>query len=149
MPNEGAIMDAVVVGAGQAGLGVSYHLVRAGLRHRVLERGQIGESWRSQRWDAFRMNTVNKMTVMPGQRYEGPDPEGFMNQHGWIKLLEDFAAKNRLPVETGTSVVEGIASVVIPPYSHSAASMPRRAASGGKRALGGGTKRCREGHGFC
>jgi putative flavoprotein involved in K+ transport len=52
------------------------------------------------------MNTVNKMTVMPGQRYEGPDPEGFMNQHGWIKLLEDFAAKNRLPVETGTSVVD-------------------------------------------
>ena len=110
MPNEGAIMDAVVVGAGQAGLGVSYHLVRAGVRHRVLERGRIGESWRSQRWDAFRMNTVNAMTVMPGQRYQGPDPEGFMSQHGWVELLEECAAGNCLPVETGTPVVD-LASV--------------------------------------
>jgi putative flavoprotein involved in K+ transport len=110
MPNEGAIMDAVVVGAGQAGLGVSYHLVRAGVRHRVLERGRIGESWRSQRWDAFRMNTINAMTVMPGQRYRGPDPEGFMSQHGWVELLEDCAAGNCLPVETDTPVVD-LASV--------------------------------------
>jgi putative flavoprotein involved in K+ transport len=66
-------MDAVVVGAGQAGLGISYYLMRAGVRHRVLERGRTGESWRSQRWDAFRMNTVNTMTVMPGQQYRaGP-----------------------------------------------------------------------------
>jgi putative flavoprotein involved in K+ transport len=106
MPNEGAIMDAIVVGAGQAGLGVSYYLARAGLRHRVLEHGRIGESWRSQRWDAFRMNTINSMTVMPGQRYEGPDPEGFMSQHGWVAQLEDFAAANRLPVEMGTPVVD-------------------------------------------
>ena len=106
MPDEGAVLDAVVVGAGQAGLGVSYYLARAGVRHRVLERGRIGESWRSQRWDAFRMNTVNAMTVMPGQRYEGPDPEGFMSQHGWVGLLEDFAARNRLPVEAGTPVMD-------------------------------------------
>ena len=116
MPSDAPVLDAVVVGAGQAGLGVSYHLARAGKRHRVLERGQIGESWRSQRWDAFRMNTVNSMTVMPGQHYEGSDPEGFMSQHGWVKLLEDFAVRNRLPVETGTPVVdlaptEGLAGV--------------------------------------
>jgi putative flavoprotein involved in K+ transport len=67
MSGGGAAIDAVVVGAGQAGLGVSYYLARAGVRHRVLERGRIGESWRSQRWDAFRMNTVNAMTVMPGR----------------------------------------------------------------------------------
>jgi hypothetical protein len=46
-------------------------------------------------------------------------------------------------------VLMSVNDTFIPPYSHSAASMPRRAASGGKRALGGGTKRCREGHGFC
>ena len=99
MPNDAAVMDAVVVGAGQAGLGVSYHLGRAGVRHRVLERGRIGESWRTQRWDAFRMNTINAQTVMPGQRYEGPEPEGFMTQHGWVGLLEGFAASKRLPVD--------------------------------------------------
>ncbi|GAF81100.1 unnamed protein product, partial [marine sediment metagenome] len=42
------IMDVVVVGAGQAGLAVSYLLTRSGVRHVVLERGEIGESWRSQ-----------------------------------------------------------------------------------------------------
>ena len=99
MPNDAAVLDAVVVGAGQAGLGVSYHLKRAGVRHRVLERGRIGESWRTQRWDAFRMNTINAQTVMPGQRYEGPEPEGFMTQHGWVGLLEGFAASNHLPVD--------------------------------------------------
>jgi putative flavoprotein involved in K+ transport len=106
MPNEAAALDSVVVGAGQAGLGVSYYLLRAGVRHRVLDRGRIGESWRSQRWDAFRMNTVNAMTLMPGQRYEGSDPGGFMSQHGWVRLLEDFTAGNGLPVETGTPVLD-------------------------------------------
>jgi putative flavoprotein involved in K+ transport len=106
MPGHAEVLDAVVVGARQAGLGVSYHLARAGVRHRVLERGRVGESWLSQRWDSFRMNTVNAQTVMPGCRYGGPDPEGFMSQHGWVGLLEEFAARNRLPVETGTPVAE-------------------------------------------
>jgi putative flavoprotein involved in K+ transport len=104
MPGDAEMLDAVVIGAGQAGLGVSYFLARAGLRHRVLERGRIGESWRSQRWDGFRMNTINTQTVMPGQCYDGPSPEGFMSQHGWVGLLEEFATYNRLPVETGTPV---------------------------------------------
>lgn len=99
MPNDAAVLDAVVVGAGQAGLGISYYLARAGVRHRVLERDRIGESWRTQRWDAFRMNTINAQTVLPGQRYEGPEPEGFMTQHDWVGLLEEFAVRNRLPVD--------------------------------------------------
>lgn len=97
-------LDAVVVGAGWAGLGVSYHLARAGLRHRVLERRRVGETWRTQRWDSFRMNTPNLLTVMPGDRYEGPDPEGFMTCGEFVALLEDYAGRNRLPVETGVPV---------------------------------------------
>ena len=99
-------LDAVVVGAGQAGLGVSHFLARAGIPHRVLERGRIGESWRSQRWDAFHMNTINAQTLMPGQRCCGAEPEGFMTHHGWVSLLEAFAATHRLPVESGTPVIE-------------------------------------------
>src|SRR5829696_1775000 len=67
-------------------------------------RGRIGECWRTQGWDAFLMNSVNAQTVMPGQRYDGPDPEGFMSQHGWVALLEAFVEVNRLPVETGAEV---------------------------------------------
>src|SRR3954469_7634971 len=93
-------LDVIVVGAGWAGLGVSYYLAQAGLRHRVLERSRIGETWRSQRWDAFRMNTPNWGTLMPGDEYDGPYPDGFMTRDEFVALLEDFAARNRLPVET-------------------------------------------------
>jgi putative flavoprotein involved in K+ transport len=51
------VEDVIIIGAGQAGLGVSYFLERAGIRHIVLERGRITESWRSQRWDSFSFNT--------------------------------------------------------------------------------------------
>ena len=48
------MIEAVVVGAGHAGLAASYHLTRHGIEHTVLERGLIGELWRSQRWDSVR-----------------------------------------------------------------------------------------------
>jgi putative flavoprotein involved in K+ transport len=70
-------LDAAVIGAGWAGLGVSYVLAKAGLSHRVLERGRIGETWLTQRWDSFCLNTPKFYTVMPGDRYDGPDPEAF------------------------------------------------------------------------
>ena len=53
------ILEAVVIGAGWAGLGVSYHLKQACLRHRVLEQGRIGETWRSQRWDSYHRSQVS------------------------------------------------------------------------------------------
>ncbi|MEP6596246.1 MAG: FAD-dependent oxidoreductase [Ginsengibacter sp.] len=53
------VFDVIVVGAGFAGLSASYHLKKYGLNHIVFERGKIGESWRSQRWDGFRRNSTN------------------------------------------------------------------------------------------
>jgi putative flavoprotein involved in K+ transport len=106
MTSDTDLLDAVVVGAGWAGLGVSYYLGQAGLRHRVLERGRIGETWRTQRWDSFRMNTPNALSVMPGDTYDGPDPEGFMTRDAFVALLEGFAARNRLPVDSDTPVVD-------------------------------------------
>jgi putative flavoprotein involved in K+ transport len=50
-------IDAAAIGAGWAGLGVSYVLAKAGLSHRVLERGRIGETWPTQRRHSFRLNT--------------------------------------------------------------------------------------------
>ncbi len=104
------IFDAVVVGAGWAGLGVSHALMQRGLRHRVLERGRIGETWRTQRWDSFRINTPNSQTVMPGDRYVGPEPDGAMTSHAFVALLEDYAGRHGLPVETGTPVTDLVAS---------------------------------------
>ena len=52
----------LVIGAGQAGLAVSYYLTVLGVEHLVLERGEVAESWRSARWDSFTLVTPNWMT---------------------------------------------------------------------------------------
>ena len=96
--------DAAVIGAGWAGLGVSYALTRAGLSHRVLERGRIGETWLTQRWDSFHLNTPKFQTVMPGDSYEGRDPEGFYTRDEFVALLDGYARRYRLPVATNTPV---------------------------------------------
>src|SRR5438067_1845113 len=44
-------IESVVIGAGQAGLAMSHHLRKRGAEHVVLERGQVAERWRSERWD--------------------------------------------------------------------------------------------------
>ena len=97
-------LDAAVIGAGWAGLGVSYVLAKAGLSHRVLERGRIGETWRTQRWDSFHLNTPKFQAVMPGDCYDGADPEGFYTRNEFVALLEDYARRCRLPVATDTPV---------------------------------------------
>jgi putative flavoprotein involved in K+ transport len=104
---EGAsLIDTVVIGAGQCGLGVSYFLGQAGVPHRVLERRRIGERWRTQRWDSFRMNTPNAVTVMPDSPYEGGEPQGFMTSDEFLARLEAFAAGHALPVETESPVLD-------------------------------------------
>jgi len=97
-------LEAAVIGAGWAGLGVSHALAKVGISHRVLERGRIGETWLTQRWDSFYLNTPKLHSVMPGDRYDGPDPEGFYTRDEFVALLEDYAGRNCLPVATNTPV---------------------------------------------
>lgn len=99
-------LDVVVIGAGWAGLSVSRGLQAAGIPHLVLERGRIGETWRSQRWDSFHFNIPRVLTVMPGDRYDGSDPEGAMSRDEFVALLEDYAARHGLPVHPGEAVLE-------------------------------------------
>ncbi|MFI0848683.1 NAD(P)-binding domain-containing protein [Mesorhizobium sp. IMUNJ 23232] len=106
MTNEVDVVDAVVVGAGWAGLGVSKALKQRGINHRILERGRVGETWRTQRWDSFRMNTPNVQTVMPGDTYSGADPDGVLTRDDFVALLEDFAERNGLPLERNCTVTE-------------------------------------------
>ena len=97
-------VDVVVVGGGQAGLGAAYHLVNAGLTVVVLERGKVGETWRSQRWDRFCLNTPNWMNGLPGAEYEGPDPFGFMTHLELADSFEAYVDRFDLPVRTGVTV---------------------------------------------
>ncbi len=99
-------LDVVVIGAGWAGVSVSYALKRDGLRHAVFERDRICETWRTQRWSSFRMNTPNLLTVLPGDRYEGDDPEGYMTRDAFVAMVVDYARRHDLPVREGTRVIE-------------------------------------------
>ena len=66
--------DAIIIGAGQAGLAMSHCLGRLGIDHVVLERGRLAERWRSERWDSLRLLTPNWMNRLPGWSYQGADP---------------------------------------------------------------------------
>lgn len=100
-----AVLDLVIIGAGHAGLAASRQAQVAGLEHAVLERGEIGESWRSQRWDSFTLNTTNAMNGLPGSPYTGPSPDAFESRDAWVGRLERYAAQHALPVRTRTPVV--------------------------------------------
>jgi putative flavoprotein involved in K+ transport len=99
------VLDVIVVGAGQAGLSASYHLKKSGLNHIVLERGKIGESWRSQRWDSFVLNTSNKLNILPGDTYKNRNPEDFSSARGFASSLTEYVSMHQLPVMEEAKVV--------------------------------------------
>jgi len=98
-------LEVAVVGAGQAGLAVSCFLQRAGLKHMVFERGRIGETWLSQRWESFRLNTPNFMNTLPWLPYDGPQPDGFWRSDEQVRYFQRYVDHWHLPVRTGVTVV--------------------------------------------
>jgi putative flavoprotein involved in K+ transport len=90
-------MDVIVVGAGQAGIAVSQRLAERAVEHVVLERGGIGDTWRTRRWDGFRMVSPNWANTLPGQPLAGPDG-GFASAPRFVEALTRFAYRLRLPV---------------------------------------------------
>src|SRR5688572_30917933 len=98
-------IDTVVIGAGHAGLAVSRLLTGAGRDHVVLDRGRIGERWRTERWDSLHLLTPSWMTRLPRWRYVGPEPEGFLSAAAFIRFLEQYAASFAAPVVGDTTVL--------------------------------------------
>ncbi len=94
----------MIVGAGPSGLAMSHRLVGAGIDHVVLERGQVGNAWREERWDSLRLLTPNWMTALPGYRYQGDDPNGFMRSAEVVAFLDGYGKQFGPPVLTGVTV---------------------------------------------
>src|SRR4051795_2816708 len=94
----------VIVGAGPGGLAMSHELTAAGIDHVVLERGEVANSWRHERWDSLRLLTPNWQSRLPGAPYDGDDPDGYMSATEVADLIARFAARTRAPVRTGTTV---------------------------------------------
>ena len=102
--------EVVIVGAGWAGTSVSYTLKQAGIPHLVIERHRVCETWRTQRWQSFRMNTPNVATILPGDRYQGPAPEEYMTRDEFVTMVENYVRNHDLPVREHT-VVEDVRPV--------------------------------------
>ncbi len=96
-------VDVVIVGAGQGGLSVSHELAAAGVEHVVLERGRVGETWRG-RWDSFCLVIPNWTVQLPGGRYRGDDPDGFMPRDQIVSHLVTYAQSFDAPVREGVTV---------------------------------------------
>ncbi len=97
--------EVIIVGGGHAGLGVSYCLAKRNVPHLLLERGRIGNSWRTQRWDNFSLNTPRRFSLLPGEQLNGEDPFGFISAGEFAAKLERYAAAFGLPVKENTEVV--------------------------------------------
>jgi putative flavoprotein involved in K+ transport len=96
--------DTIIIGGGQAGLALSRCLQEASIDHVVLERGRVGERWRSERWDSLRMLTPNWMTRLPGGVQAPTDLDGFMSKDDVVALLEGYASSFDAPVRELTEV---------------------------------------------
>src|SRR5690242_18482343 len=96
------IFDVVVVGAGQAGLSLSYELSQAGIDHVVLDRGRVGETWRG-RWNSFCLVIPNWTVQLPGYAYRG-DPDGFMPRDEIVAHLVGYARSFKAAVREGINV---------------------------------------------
>jgi putative flavoprotein involved in K+ transport len=94
----------VVIGAGHAGLAMSRGLAERCIDHVVLERGEVANTWRNERWDSLRLLTPNWQSRLPGFGYSGNDPDGYRTVPEVIRFIEDYARAISAPVETNTRV---------------------------------------------
>ena len=93
-----------MIGAGHAGLAMSHELARRRIDHVILERGEVANSWRTERWDSLRLLTPNWQSRLPGLNYDGDDPDGFMSMPEVVSFIAGYAERIQAPVESGVQV---------------------------------------------
>lgn len=104
MPHAAAhTVDALVVGAGQAGLATSYQLTRLGVNHVILESTAVAAAWAS-RWKSLHLVTPNHLVTLPGFKLNHPQPEGFISTGTLVDWLRAYAGSFGAPVRTGNTV---------------------------------------------
>ena len=99
------VLDVIIIGAGHAGLTVSYFLSKHQLHHLVFEQGNIGESWLSQRWDSFRLNSCNQFNSLPGFTFF-QTPKCFVQHLNSYLICKRMPNKFKLPVKAHCPVIK-------------------------------------------
>lgn len=100
----GGTVDVLVIGAGHSGLAMSRALSLRSIDHLVIERGEVANSWRRERWDSLRLLTPNWMSRLPDYRYQGDEPDGYMAAGEVAEFVSQYATTIAAPVITGTTV---------------------------------------------
>ena len=125
----------VVIGAGHAGLAMSHRLSALSIDHVLLERGEVANTWKTERWDSLRLLTPNWQSRLPGFGYDGDDPDGFMTMPEVISFIErysvvvDGAGADRHGGHPATADVERL------PRHHQRRLLERASRRGGDRCL--------------
>ncbi len=83
---------------------MSWWLARRSIDHVVLERGEVANSWKTERWDSLTLLTPNWQSRLPGFGYEGNDPDGFRTMPETVGFIENYARTISAPVHTHTRV---------------------------------------------
>ncbi|HUH84780.1 MAG TPA: MSMEG_0569 family flavin-dependent oxidoreductase [Stellaceae bacterium] len=96
----------IIIGGGQSGLSISWHLCRRGIDHVILERHVLGHAWRAERWDSFCLVTPNWQCQLPGFPYAGSDPHGFMLRREIIDYIDAYIASFNPPVLSGVEALK-------------------------------------------
>ena len=96
--------ETVIIGAGHAGLIMSYYLSQFGREHVILEAGRVAERWRSERWDSFFFQFPNWTIELPGYKYESNDPDGFVPGSEIVRFVQNYADVIHAPVRCGGKV---------------------------------------------
>src|ERR1700751_2545804 len=102
--NPVARHSVAVIGAGQAGLSISWYLTRSGIDHVVFEKERAAHTWRAERWDSFCLVTPNWQCQLPGFPYSGNDPHGFMVREEICNSIDAFVASFGPPLHEGVTV---------------------------------------------
>jgi len=103
--------DVIIVGSGQAGMSMSYHLKQDNISHLVIEKNnEIAYNWKNERWDEFCLVTPNWQCQLPGHHYQGDDPDGFMIKDEIVDYLQSYFDSFKPPV-VFNSVVSSITKI--------------------------------------
>ena len=97
-------VDTLVIGGGQAGLAMSEHLSKQGVRHLIVERQRIAERWRSERWDSLVANGPAWHDRFPSMHFSNVDPDAFASKNDIVAYFEAYAKQIEAPIRCGVEV---------------------------------------------
>ncbi|KXV34745.1 FAD-dependent oxidoreductase [Gluconobacter thailandicus] len=97
-------VDTLIIGAGQAGVAMSEHLGKRGVPHLAVERGNIAQRWRAERWDSLVANGPAWHDRFPNRTFDETAPDGFAPRAQIVDYFESYATQINMPIRCGVEI---------------------------------------------